>query len=284
MNISLSHLCLEIAQWLLIVALFLMLLRRKSHSRPLVKTSAAGSCNCKESINSISFLGGFCVRNREGEDISSLFSPILRKLLAALVVHSVSDKQGVLGEKIDSLVWGYKPEGTATNNRNVYLSRLRKALEGVDGVSISTRNQLTSICFSPEASCDYIEIMRLYGMETQLVDINKLLSLLSKGDPFTNMNDEWLKDFRDEFSIMTVSFFSQLLSHENLSSATRLKVSEIIVHYDKLNEPALKTRCRLYQQQGNLSFSKEIYEQYRRDYKELIGEEYHQSFKDVLSM
>ena len=121
-------------------------------------------------------------------------------------------------------------------------------------------------------------------METQLVDINKLLSLLSKGDPFTNMNDEWLKDLRDEFSIMTVNFFSQLLSHENLSSATRLKVSEIIVHYDKLNEPALKTRCRLYQQQGNLSFSKEIYEQYRRDYKELIGEEYHQSFKDVLSM
>lgn len=248
------------------------------------KTTAIAAANHNESLNSISFLGGFCVRNREGKDISSQFSPILRKVLAALIVYSEGDKQGVLGEKIDSLIWGYKPEGTATNNRNVYLSRLRKALEEVDGVCVTTRNQLTSISLSPQVTCDYLELLRLYRTEATLVDADKLLSLLYKGDPFANMNDEWLNEFRQEFSVMTVAFLSQLLSHDNLSPATHLKISETIIRYDRLNEPALKARCRLHHQQGNLSFAKEIYEQYRRDHKEFIGEEYSQSFKDVLSM
>lgn len=283
MNISLSHLCLEVAQWLLIVALFLMLLRRKSQSRPLEKPSAADSDNYRESVNSISLLGGFCVRNRDGEDVSSRFSPILRKVIFALVVHSAEDKQGVPGERLDAYIWGYKPEGTASNNRNVYLSRLRKALDTVDGVSVITRNQLTSISLSPEASCDYLELMRLYKKDPTSVDVEKLISLLSKGDPFSNMSDAWMRDFHDEFSTATVAFLTQLLSRENLLQSTTLKISDIIQRYDKLNESALRTRCRLYRKQGNLSFAKEIYEQYCRDHKEFIGEHYCISFKEIIS-
>lgn len=284
MNISLFHLCLEIAQWLLIVALLAMLLNKRLHARILDKGGPVFRSNYDESRNSISFLGGFCVRNRNGEDISSQFSPILRRVLVALVVYSAEDTQGVWGERLDSLIWGYKPDGTASNNRNVYLSRLRKALQDVDGVSISTRNQMTSISFDSTVSCDYIEMIRLYRTEGSFVDVDKLLSILLKGEPFTNMNDDWLKAFKDDFSTATVAYLSQLLSSEALSGNVRLKISEIIVRYDKLNEPALRTRCRINNRQGNLSLAKEIYEQYRRDYKEFIGEEYHQSFKGILSI
>ena len=231
-NMSLFHLCLEVAQWLLIIALFFMLLRRRTNSRTL-EMPAYEDNHRFESANSISFLGGFCVINKDGEDISSQFTPVLRKLLAVLVVHSVDGKQGVLRGKLDSLIWSYKPVGTAHNNRNVYLFRLRKALEGVEGVSISTKNLLTVISFAQQTSCDYVEINRLYKMDSSSVDVNRLLSLLSKGKPFVNMNDELLKECSDEFAAVTVSYLSQLLSREDLSSSMRQKISGIISHYDK---------------------------------------------------
>ena len=143
---------------------------------------------------------------------------------------------------------------------------------------------MTSISFDSAVTCDYNEIIRLYRTESSSVDVGNLLSLLSKGEPFTNMNEDWVKVFKEEFSTLTVAYLSQLLSSEALACGTRLKVSEIIIRYDKLNEAALWTRCRINNRQGNLTLAKEIYEQYRRDYKEFIGEEYQKSFNDIVSI
>ena len=234
------------------------------------------------SRNSISLFGSFCVRNRNGEDITSNFSPTLRKLLCALVLYTIKYKQGILGEKLNQLIWDYKPEGTASNNRNVYISRLRSVLEELDGVTINTKNKFLSISFSDDVLCDYEEAQRLYEAPTSAEDVSRLLSLLFKGQLLPNMEDEWVEAFRSEYSAMTLSFLNSQLDRADLPENVRLKVADTVILYDKLNERALRTRCRLYHANGNLGPAKEAYDTFCREYKATIGEDYGVTFKQII--
>ena len=186
------------------------------------------------SRNCISLFGGFRVLDRNGEDITSNFSQTLRKLLIALILHTVKYKQGIPGEKLNQLIWDYKPEGTASNNRNVYISRLRTALENMDGITINTKNKFLSISFSDSTICDYVEAIRLYETYKTVDDMNRLLSLLFKGKLLPNSEDEWIEAFKNEYSSMTLSFLSTQLG-SNIPNNLKLKIADTIILYDKLN-------------------------------------------------
>lgn len=267
-------------------SILLQYFRRKSHRAKFIDNFSMLDIQ-KEyydfSRNSICFFGGFCVRNRDGEDISSQFSPTLRKLLVVLVLYTVKYKQGILGEKLNSLIWGYKPEGTASNNRNVYISRLRAVLDGLDGVVVNTKNKFLSISFSEEIICDYVEVLRLCDSAVSLEDVNRLCSLFFRGEMLPNMDEEWLKGFKDECSSLAMSFLGRQLDRPDIPENIRLQVADTLVLYDKLDEAALKVRCNLYRSQGNLGLAKETYDSFCQDYKSTMGEDYKKSFKDIIS-
>ena len=235
------------------------------------------------SKNSICLFGGFSVRNRNGEDITSNFSPTLRKLLIALILYTVKYKQGILGEKLNQLIWGYKPEGTASNNRNVYISRLRTALEEIDGVTINTKNKFLSISFADSIICDYVEAMRLHENPSTSDDVNRLLSLLLNGKLLPDSEEDWTEAFKNEYTALTISFLSSQLDSDIVTYGIKLKIADTIVLYDRLNEKALRARCVIYHATGNLGLAKEVYDTFCRDYAAAIGEEYKISFKEIIS-
>ena len=235
------------------------------------------------SKNSICLFGGFSVRNRHGEDITSNFSPTLRKLLIALILYTVKYKQGILGEKLNQLIWDYKPEGTASNNRNVYISRLRTALEELDGVTINTKNKFLSISFADSIMCDYVEAMRLHENPSTSDDVNRLLCLLLNGKLLPNSAEEWIEVLKNEYTAMTLSFLSSQLDSDLVTDGIKLKIADTIVLYDSLNEKALRARCVIYHATGNLGLAKEVYDTFCREYKATIGEEYNISFKGIIS-
>ena len=235
------------------------------------------------SKNSICLFGGFAVRNKYGEDVTSNFSPTLRKLLIALILYTVKYKQGILGEKLNQLIWDYKPEGTASNNRNVYISRLRTALEDVVGVTINTKNKFISISFDESTICDYVEAMRLHENPSTSDDVNRLLCLLLNGKLLPNSNEEWIEVFKNEYTAMTLSFLSSQLDSNLVTDGIKLKIADTIVLYDSLNEKALRARCNIYHATGNLGLAKEVYDTFCREYNATIGEDYNISFKRIIS-
>ena len=235
------------------------------------------------SKNSICLFGGFSVRNRNGEDITSNFSPTLRKLLIALILYTVKYKQGILGEKLNQLIWDYKPEGTASNNRNVYISRLRTALEEIDGVTINTKNKFLSISFADSIICDYVEAMRLHENPSTSDDVNRLLSLLLNGKLLPDSEEDWTEAFKNEYTSMILSFLSSQLDSDVVTYGIKLKIADTIVLYDRLNEKALRARCVIYHATGNLGLAKEVYDTFCREYAATIGEEYKTSFKEIIS-
>lgn len=234
------------------------------------------------SKNSICLFGGFSVYDRDGKDITANFSPTLRKLLIALILHTVKYKQGILGENLNQLIWGYKPEGTASNNRNVYISRLRTALEELDGVTINTKNKFLSISFAKPVICDYVEAMRLKENSTKSDDVKRLLSLLFNGKLLPNSQEDWIETFKNDDTAMTLAFLSHQLDSNLVTDGIKLKIAETIVLYDSLNEKALRARCAIYHATGNLGQAKEAYDTFCREYSATIGEEYHIPFKEII--
>lgn len=235
------------------------------------------------SRNSISILGHFHVRNRDGKDVSSQFSPTLRKLLSVLIIYTVKYKQGILGDKLNMLIWAYKPEGTASNNRNVYISRLRAVLEEIDGVSINTKNKYLSISFTDDVLCDYKELMRLVDESDSNQDLSRLLSLVLRGPLLPNLEDEWITEFKNEHASMVLTFLNQQMDNEGLTESIRVKLADTIMLYDKLNERALKIKCTISHANGNIASAKEAYDAFCGEYASVIGEEYGVSFKQIIT-
>ena len=100
-------------------------------------------------------MGKFQVKDKEGNDISGSFTPILKSLLLLILLHSQKDERGITNKKIDETLWGDKSEKSAQNNRNVSLSKLRSLLEKIGNIRIVQNNNFWKIESDNPAYCDY---------------------------------------------------------------------------------------------------------------------------------
>lgn len=236
----------------------------------------------------ICFLGGFHVRDKNGEDITSIFTPTLKSLLILLVLYSEENNRGIPGKKMLQLLWGDKNESSARNNRNVYLSKLRTTLEKVGNIDIVTEGGFWSIK-AEDVICDYYEAMHYLKnvKEEQLDDeaeYNKLLELLLRGTLLPNTEIDWIDRFKSDFSNLTIDTLSSLLtSQSSLSNNLKLRIAETLFQHDFVNEDALYIKCKILSESGKMGLAKSFYDSYCREYYNLLGTEYKYSLADVVN-
>ncbi len=234
------------------------------------------------SRSSVSFFGGFTVMNKSGEDITSKFTQTTKALLILLILYSQNGK-GILSNKLNHLLWSYKPEDSANNNRNVYMSKLRPLLEEIGDVKIINQNKLWSIQFGEGSLCDYIEAKKLLQENTS-EKIDWLLEILLKGVMLPNVELDWVDEFKGEFSNTTIDFLCNQLQRTDLSNKTLLEIVDIIFKYDFLNETAMRMKCRILYKENKAGLAKTVYDTFRKDYKESLGIEFTIPFNEILTM
>lgn len=234
------------------------------------------------SRSSVSFFGGFKVMDRNGNDITLQFTPTLKSLLVLLILFTVKDSNGIISGKLNHLLWSYKPDDSANNNRNVYISKLRAILEQVGDIKILNQNKFWSISFGDGTFCDYCEAMRLYSEPGNGDSAQRLLELLLKGQMLPNLELDWMDDFKSEFSNKTIDFLSQQLKRKDLPGKVLLCATDTIFQYDFLNEEALKVKCEILYRQGKAGLAKSIYDTFLKDYKTSLGLEYPVTFKELI--
>jgi hypothetical protein len=237
----------------------------------------------------VCFLGGFHVVDKNGENITSTFTPTLKILLILLVLFSEEHQRGISGKKMLQLLWGDKSESSARNNRNVYLSKLRTALERVGNIEIITDGGFWSIKFGDDVVCDYIEAMHYLKnlKEEHLHDeaeYHKLLGLLLRGTLLPNTEIDWIDKFKSDFSNLTIDTLSSLLiSRDNLSNNLKLRIAETLFQHDFINENALHIKCKILSESGKMGLAKAFYDSYCREYFNLLGTEYKYSLTNVVN-
>lgn len=234
------------------------------------------------SRSSICFFGGFKVKDSSGMDITAQFTPTIKALLVLLIVYTAKDSKGIASSKMNGIMWPYKPDESASNNRNVYINKLRNLLEPVGDIRIVNTNRMWSIEFGEGTICDYIEASGLIGGEVSNANINLLLELLLRGPMLPNMELDWLDMFKAQFSESTIDFLRRQLDRKDLPEKVIVKAADTIFLHDYLNEDALRAKCRVFYAQGKAGLAKNLYDSFCKEYKDSIGLPFSVSLKDLI--
>lgn len=232
--------------------------------------------------SSVRFLGGFRVFDKEGQDITNIFTPTLKKLLILLILHTGQNPMGIPNSKLLSILWGDKEEDAAKNNRNVYMSRLRNVLSQIGDVTIQSHNGFRNINFGEGTSCDYLEALKLFDSKDDK-SLDRLLELLFNGMILPNVEIDYVDSFKSNFSNNTLDLLSDLINKPDLSPALKLKIAETLFQHDYINEDALFVKCRVLHSQGRTGLAQTTYASFCKEYQSATGTDYPHSLTDILN-
>jgi DNA-binding SARP family transcriptional activator len=230
---------------------------------------------------SISFLGRFRVFDKEGSDITTLFTPTVKNLLIVLICYSAKDSRGIFVTKLIQLLWNHQSEETAKNSRNVYLSKLRELLKKVGNVTVVTQHGFSKIQMEDDTVCDYLEMMKFFE-EKDNRNLEKMLELLTKGAMLPNVEVDWLDTFKNDFANAAINFLCRILKENNLPDSLKLRIADALAQYDFLSEEALQAKCSVLSKQGKIGLAKNVYDAFCGVYMSSLGQEYPYSFMQVV--
>ncbi|MGL5319008.1 MAG: hypothetical protein ACRC9Q_10030 [Bacteroidales bacterium] len=240
--------------------------------RPVLPTQSA-----------IYIFGGMRIFNRDGEDITKRFSPILKELLALLIVHS--DKKGISGDKMKSYLWQDKTIASARNNRAVNLGKLRNLLSEVGDFEIKSDDGYWRIDTN-EIFIDYLtyrSILKTPGILSK-EDVEMLCVISSEGNILPEQQYEWLDNLKGTISD---DIFDKFLGFaetldEYHAADLYIGIADVMFKFESINEQALALKCRAYSRSGRHSAAKIFYDKFCEDYRAVYDEEFSISFADIL--
>lgn len=235
---------------------------------------------------SISLLGCFNVRDKDGNDITSNFTPRLKHLLILLILYTEKNAQGILASKTTEILWPEKEETAARNNRNVNLRKLRVLLESIGDMEVMIENNFLRIKWRTGVFCDYhtlITCTKQFEQEKSEELLNRILEILLYGPLLPNTILDWLDDFKDDYSSYSIDLLKNLLdieisrNHQDMI----IRLADIMFLHDPLNEEALAAKCSVLVTQGKKGIARNLYDRFCKEYHDSMGETYKVPFADL---
>ncbi|MFV0469500.1 MAG: hypothetical protein ACK5MK_11315 [Dysgonomonas sp.] len=239
--------------------------------------------------SSILFLGGFQVWDKTGKNITKQFTPILKQLLALIILYNQKNEKGISNVTLREFLWPDKSEENAQNNRRVNIHKLRSLMETLDGIQIDSQNAYWNITFSDKVYCDYMEVYSLLKNLKQkenlsVSDLNEFpMELLTEPLlPFTQA--PWLDSFKAEYSNTIIDEMVTLSKQESLRDNNDLMIviADIIFAHDKTDEYALSIKCRALNKIGKIGIANNIFNSFCAEYKSILDIDYPKSLKDII--
>jgi two-component SAPR family response regulator len=272
---------------------------RKKHSKKGIGLSEEVPDNMEESIepettrhfdrsrSAVSLLGGFNVRDKDGKDITSQFTSKLKGLLILLLLYTEKNPRGIVVKKIDDILWYDKDEEAARNNRNVTLRKLRILFETIGNMDIINDNGFLRIQLGEDVFCDYttsLHIIEQMNRQKENVDsgvLEQLLELQLYGVLLPNTIEEWLDDFKGNYSSLSIDLLNEwLVEKKKLNKKQLIGIADTLFLHDPLNETALFVKCSIFFQSGKTGIAKNIYTKFCIEYKRLLAVDYKKPFSE----
>jgi DNA-binding SARP family transcriptional activator len=233
--------------------------------------------------SSILFLGGFEVFNRDGKNITGIFTPTLKYMLSLIILSTLKNNKGISSSRLQELLWFDKSEEAARNNRSVNLRKLRVLLQEVGDIDINNQNSYWAISLPDNVLSDYKEALRLVGKIqdgeiTEKEDLMRLLELLNYGNLLPNIQLEWIDNFKTDFSNMVIDTLMSVLNNRQNpfydNPDIQLKIADSLLKIDSINEEAIRIKCKALIRMGKKGLAKTTFDNFGREYKSLLGEPY----------
>ena len=128
--------------------------------------------------------------------------------------------------------------------------------------------------------CDYwvvLDCIRQFKENGEHGDdelLNQILEILLYGPLLSNTIVDWLDEFKDSYSSLSIDLLRNLLELQRNDYDTVLRIADILFLHDPLNEEALAAKCSILFIQGKKGIAKSVYDRFCKEYKDSLGEEY----------
>ena len=251
-------------------------------------SSSHGLYENRTTSSSIFLFGNFEVIDKEGNDITRQFTPLLKEIFLLILINTFKDGKGISSEKLYETIWVDKPIKDARNNFSVNIVKLKSILEkaGVTHISKETGKWRFEI-LNNSIHLDYQQFLLLADQKPKDIDkryVNELLNLLNRGAFLREAHYSWLDDTKANVSDFVIGTILSYTSKARLQSEPDfiLKLANCIFQFDQMNEEALELKCRSLIILGRHGLAKETYLNFTKEYTKNYGQDFEKSYTEIV--
>ncbi|HEU4554047.1 MAG TPA: hypothetical protein VFS25_14485 [Chitinophaga sp.] len=235
----------------------------------------------------IHLFGDFQVRDAGGEEVTRLFTPLIRELFLVILLYSIRWERGISSEKLKEILWSDKSAASARNNRSVNIAKLKNILERIGHIRISKDTGYWKIDIDyDKVDIDYsryLAIMRDKGQLNKTL-MAGLADIIQRGSFLTNDEHEWLDVFKSEISNEIIDTYMHFASSVDLREDPDflIKLANYVYYFDPVNEDTMSIKCKSLAYLGKHSLARDTFEHFGKEYKRLYGEDFEKNFQEIL--
>lgn len=229
--------------------------------------------------NAVYLFGPFTVIDRNGRDITHLFSSRLRQVFIYILLHSTHN--GVLSASLNEVFWPDKPDDKVKNLKGVTINQIRKNLAELDGVELVHDKGYFRLVFT-DCYCDYFRFRTLKNAEE--VE-NELGILLMRGKFLDGMDAGMMDHFKQKVEEFLSSFLPleiERLYQQHKYDAV-IRFCNVLFRVDSVNELALAYGMHALNHTGSSQEAILQYSLFVREYRQMMNEEYSTSYAELMS-
>ena len=229
--------------------------------------------------NAVYLFGPFTVIDRNGRDITHLFSSRLRQVFIYILLHSTHN--GVLSASLNEVFWPDKPDDKVKNLKGVTINQIRKNLAELDGVELVHEKGYFRLVFT-DCYCDYFRFRTLKNAEE--VE-NELGILLMRGKFLDGMDAGMMDHFKQKVEEFLSSFLPleiERLYQQHKYDAV-IRFCNVLFRVDPVNELALAYGMHALNHTGSSQEAILQYSLFVREYRQMMNEEYSISYAELMS-
>jgi two-component SAPR family response regulator len=241
----------------------------------------------KPEANYIQLFGDFKVLDKNGNDISSQFTPKLKQLFLIIMLYSQRSKNGISTKELTDILWMGHSSQSAKNSRGVTIRKLRLILESLDTVQINFHIDRWSMAFSGPVYCDYVECLKLLKREKiHDTDFNlNFYHIIQEGELFKGESYDWLDDFKGFIGNNIVDILIKFISELTLEKDNELilRLADRILVTDPVNDQALAYKLKVLIKQNNYNLARFTFDRFSLLYEEMYGEKFKSKFDELIA-
>ncbi|QHS60899.1 kelch repeat-containing protein [Chitinophaga agri] len=227
----------------------------------------------------IFLFGHFTVLDKDGNNITRLFSPLVKELFLLLLLHSIPDRKGITSDKINETLWPGRSGKDARNNRSVNIVKLKNVLDKLGHYTLEKDGDKWLLNFDPGQV--KIDLLQYFASAGQIAD---QLVFTARGGLLTETEYSWLDKFKSEFSTSITTHFLQHLQEntDKYPPELAIAIANSILNFDALSEEAVMFKCRALVVLKQHASARAIYNSFKKEYENIYGETFEKEYQALL--
>jgi hypothetical protein len=236
----------------------------------------------------IYLFGQFQAFDKEGNDITRLFTPLLKELFLIITIYTIRNSRGISSEGLDEILWHDKSNKDAKNNRAVNITKLKTILERIGVCTINKESGLWQFQILDESIyldySKYISIVRK-GLGADMKCIHLLVDIIKRGAFLYQTEYDWLDTIKAEISNSIIDICLEYFKSQDISKDPEfvIEITNCIFYFDQLNEYALINKCKSLILLKRHTLANKTYLKFVKDYMDIYGENFSKSFQEIIA-